>query len=382
MPADDNLPAINLVSTNPLAEAKRTLTVCNACRYCEGYCPVFKAITYRQDFDQPDLDYLAQLCHQCGACYQACQYAPPHDFGIDVPKALSLLRTENYARYAWPQQAGKLFQRNPVWFSLITGLCLALLMYISDLSTGASKPTAPGNFYDVISHSVMVTFAGLTFIYSGIAMTLAIRRYWLTITIKAGFPNNREPLGKAIRASLALTHLSRENSVGCPGENDLPSPLKRIYHQLTLWGFLLCFISTCTATAYHYILGIQAPYPYLSPPVIIGTLGGLMLLAGTSGFIYLKLGQPRSRQLDLLQLDLTLTASLWLIALTGLALLALRETTAMPALLVIHLGFVFGFFIIMPYSKMVHGLFRFFALIFFYRESGSATTNPNKHPAG
>ncbi len=25
-------------------EANRQLIICNACRYCEGYCPVFRAI--------------------------------------------------------------------------------------------------------------------------------------------------------------------------------------------------------------------------------------------------------------------------------------------------------------------------------------------------
>ena len=103
-----------------------------------------------------------------------------------------------------------------------------------------------------------------------------------------------------------------------------------------------------------------------------------MLLAGTSGFIYLKLGQPRAKQIDQWHLDLTLTTSLWLIALTGLVLMVLRETNAMPALLIIHLGFVFGFFITMPYSKMVHGLFRFFSLVLFYSESENSSANPIK----
>jgi len=369
---------IDVSSVDPSVEADRMLTVCNACRYCEGYCPVFKAITYRRVFDNPDLDYLANLCHQCGACYQACQYAPPHEFGIDVPKALSLLRAENYARYAWPQRAGKLFQNNPTWLSLITGLCMALLMYLSNTSVSIDETTDSGNFYSIISHSVMVAFAGLTFACASIALVLGMRRYWRTITNKATLSFNLGALNKAIRASLNLTHLSKHNNVGCPGDGEEPSPWKRYSHQLTLWGFLLCFVSTCIATAYHYLLGIPAPYPYQSIPVLIGTLGGLMLLSGTSGFIYLKFNQRRARQMGQLQLqlDLTLTTSLWLIALSGLLLLALRETNAMPTLLLVHLGFVFGFFITMPYSKMVHGLFRMLSLTLFYAEAEDAVGDP------
>ena len=28
---------------------------------------------------------LANLCHNCGACLHACQYAPPHEFAVNVP---------------------------------------------------------------------------------------------------------------------------------------------------------------------------------------------------------------------------------------------------------------------------------------------------------
>jgi citrate/tricarballylate utilization protein len=293
-----------------------------------------------------------------------------------VPKALSLLRAENYARYAWPQRAGKLFQNNPTWLSLITGLCLALLMYLSNASVSIDETTDSGNFYSIISHSVMVAFAGLTFACASIALVLGMRRYWQAITDKATPSFSLAALNKAVRAGLNLTHLSKHNQVGCPSDSEGPSPWKRYSHQLTLWGFLLCFVSTCTATAYHYLLGITAPYPYQSIPVLIGTLGGLMLLSGTSGFIYLKFNQRRARQMGQLQLDLTLTTSLWLIALSGLLLLVLRETNAMPALLLVHLGFVFGFFITMPYSKMVHGLFRMLSLILFYAETEDAVSDP------
>jgi citrate/tricarballylate utilization protein len=58
------------------AEVARQLQICNACRYCEGFCAVFPAMTRRLDFTQADVHYLANLCHNCGACLHACQYAP------------------------------------------------------------------------------------------------------------------------------------------------------------------------------------------------------------------------------------------------------------------------------------------------------------------
>ena len=49
-----------------LREGARILTICNACRYCEGYCAVFPAMERRVTFSTADLNYLANLCHHCG----------------------------------------------------------------------------------------------------------------------------------------------------------------------------------------------------------------------------------------------------------------------------------------------------------------------------
>ncbi len=70
------------------------MTICNACRYCEGLCAVFPAMEMRRTFGDGDLNYLANLCHQCGACYTDCQYSPPHEFNVNVPAALAKLRNE------------------------------------------------------------------------------------------------------------------------------------------------------------------------------------------------------------------------------------------------------------------------------------------------
>ena len=70
-----------VAAPDPKAEVARVMQICNACRYCEGFCAVFPAMTRRLAFDARDAHYLANLCHQCGACLHACQYAPPHDFG-------------------------------------------------------------------------------------------------------------------------------------------------------------------------------------------------------------------------------------------------------------------------------------------------------------
>jgi hypothetical protein len=37
----------------PKAEVARVLQICNACRYCEGFCAVFPAMTRRLEFNKP-----------------------------------------------------------------------------------------------------------------------------------------------------------------------------------------------------------------------------------------------------------------------------------------------------------------------------------------
>ena len=49
------------------AEVARQLQICNACRYCEGFCAVFPAMTRRLEFSVTDVHYLANLCHNGGA---------------------------------------------------------------------------------------------------------------------------------------------------------------------------------------------------------------------------------------------------------------------------------------------------------------------------
>ena len=36
------------IITEPEAEVERVMQVCNACRYCEGFCAVFPAMTQRK----------------------------------------------------------------------------------------------------------------------------------------------------------------------------------------------------------------------------------------------------------------------------------------------------------------------------------------------
>src|SRR5437773_9656422 len=129
------------------------LDVCNACRYCEGYCAVFPALEKRRNFSPGDVVYLANLCHDCRACFYACMYAPPHEFGVNIPQALAEVREQTYDQYALPRVVSDLSRRN-VWLLVIATLVsLAVFALVGVLSpTGLFVAhQGPGAFYAVIS---------------------------------------------------------------------------------------------------------------------------------------------------------------------------------------------------------------------------------------
>ncbi|MDH4248188.1 MAG: hypothetical protein OEW39_10255, partial [Deltaproteobacteria bacterium] len=88
------------------------------------------------------------------------------------------------------------------------------------------------------------------------------------------------------------------------------------------------------------------------------------MVMGAAGLFWLKLTADNAPSAPgLLGADVGLLFLLGMTALTGLATLAFRATGAMGVLLAIHLGFVLAFFLLMPYSRFVHGLYRTAALI-------------------
>ena len=358
--------------TAALEEAARLMTVCNACRYCEGLCAVFPAMEMRRVFPAGDLNYLANLCHACGACYIDCQFSPPHEFNVNVPRVLAEVRAESYAAYAWPRTLSGLFARNGLAISLIAALSVAAFIagFVSwhDPAALFAVHTGPGAFYRLMPHNTMVAIFGAAFLYAIVASVMGMRAFWRDIGEPAGTLAQPASLWQAIRDAATLRYLDG-GGAGCFNADDALTDRRRLYHHLTFYGFLLCFASTCTATVYHYGLGRLAPYAWYDLPVILGTLGGIGLIVGPVGLMAAKMRRdPELADRASLGMDVAFLAMLFLTSLTGLALLALRETAAMGVLLALHLGVVLALFLTFPYGKFVHGLYRFLALVRYARE--------------
>ncbi len=351
-------------------EVARQMQICNACRYCEGFCAVFPAMTRRLEFGKADIHFLANLCHNCGACLHACQYAPPHEFAVNVPQAMAQVRGQTYADYAWPPALGRLYQRQGLTLSLALAAGLALFLVLGAALQGGGLDALwgahlGGNFYNLFPHNLLVGLFAPVFLFVVLALGLGVRRFWRDVTpATSGAPLSAPATFDATDAVLRLKYLDGGHGDGCHNEDDAYTLSRRRFHHLTFYGFLLCFAATSLATVYHYVFGWAAPYDLPSIPKLLGAVGGVMLMLGTAGLWHLN----RTRHAlhgDAQQkpMDLGFIALLFLVSSSGLALWLARGTPALALLLCLHLGAVMALFATLPYGKFAHGIFRTAALL-------------------
>ena len=360
-----------IVLTGSEKEVARQLQICNGCRYCEGFCAVFPAMTRRLEFGKADIHYLANLCHNCGACLHACQYAPPHEFAINVPKAMATVRGQSYADYAWPPALGKLYQRNGLTLSLALAASLTLFMLLALQSNGTLWGPVVQNgqqgFYAIFPHNLMVSLFAPVFLWAVFALGMGVRKFWKDVTpATSGAPLSTPAAAEATHDALQLKYLGGGHGDGCNNEDDAFTLARKRTHHLTFYGFMLCFAATSVATLYHYAFGWPAPYDFNSLPKILGTVGGISLALGTLGLWRLNLARdPNHGDVKQRPMDRGFIALLFLISVTGLALMLSRNTAAMPSLLALHLGLVMALFLTLPYGKFAHGIFRTASLLRF-----------------
>jgi citrate/tricarballylate utilization protein len=347
------------------AEAERQLNICNSCRYCEGYCAVFPALERRTVLAAGDITQLANLCHDCRACFHACMYAPPHEFAVDPPAVLTAVRLASYDRYL--PTAGRLpaaGRLRPGWSRrwsaralAATAAGLALLALVA-ATEGLGALFHHGSPYQVIPYPALLVTVLLPCAWSAWIMARALAAYWREVHGPLRDLAGWRALRRALADAARLRNL-RGGGEECYGGGDDPSPARRRLHTAVAGGFLACFASTLSAAFLQDVLGIAPPYPLLSVPVVLGTAGGLSMLAGCAGLIALKRhgGPPPGVA------DYGLLLGLGLLALTGLLTVALRATPAFGLILVVHLATIVVCFAIVPYTRFMHAGYRFLALV-------------------
>jgi citrate/tricarballylate utilization protein len=346
------------MSTDLIAEARRQTEICNACRYCEGFCSVFPALTRNKVFSDGDITHLANLCHNCRGCYYSCQYTEPHEFALNFPAALADVRQESWERHAWPRPMARLFHESGVAVAAVLVAGFALIFGM--LQT--LRPASGEGFYAYLAHGAMVALFLPAFLLPLVSVAVSLRAHWRET---GGGSLRWRDILNAGKAAARMKNLDGGQGQGCNFEReDRYSDRRRWLHQAVMYGFLLCFAATSAGTVLHYVFGMPAPYGLFSLPKLLGISGGVLLTVGCTGLGWLKTqADPALGAARVWGGEMAFVVLLGATGATGLALFAATGTSAVPALLAIHLGTVLSFFLLLPFSKMVHGFYRFATLI-------------------
>ena len=340
-----------------IQEARRQAEICNACRYCEGYCSVFPSMHAGRAFSDGDITQLANLCHNCRGCYYACQYTAPHEFDLNLPGVLAEVRRDSWEAHAWPQPLARRFHSHGGAIALVLVVGFALILWALRSLGGDGE-----GFYAALSHNAMVAIFAPAFLLPLGSLAISLRRFWRTVD---GERVRLPHLTAALSMAGKMKDLAAGHGEGCNFEDeDRFSQARRHVHQAIMYGFLLCFAATSAGTVMHYVFDMPAPYPLFSLPKLLGLTGGLLLTLGCGWMVALKLKSDR----DLGDAkawggEIGFILLLGFVGLSGLMLYALGSTALMPALLALHLGAVLAFFLLTPFTKMAHGFFRLAALV-------------------
>ena len=350
--------------TGATAEVSRQMQICNACRYCETFCAVFPAMTRRLEFNAGDAHYLANLCHNCGACLHACQYAPPHEFAVNVPRAMAQVRQETYAEYAWPSALGSLYRaqrRRRSHSRLPAGLrcswCCCLRCAVR-CSTHRSPATS--------------TRCSRTTSWSRCSGLPSLGRCWRSRWAPCVSGAARRP-ARSSGAAAAEAHPQRAGP-------DVPRRRSRRWlqrvgrplHALAPAGSTISrSTASCCASrrpawrrSYHYVLGLPAPYPVTSLPVLLGTVGGHRAADRNRRTAVAQPAPPSACTATRPAADgsrIHRAAVCHEPDRPGL-LLACATPARWALLLAVHLGTVLALFLTLPYGKFAHAVYRAAAL--------------------
>jgi|TARA_B110000305_G_scaffold101548_2_gene114240 citrate/tricarballylate utilization protein len=340
-----------------IEEANRQLSVCNACRYCEGFCASFQAMTRYRSFNESTIKQMANLCHNCQACYHSCQFTAPHEFDLNLPQALANARAESWEE-SMPFPAIARVMQSQGLLLLVGVLVAGILFWI----VGEIPLASNLSFYELMPHNTLVSLFLTFFFLPLIILSIGLRRYWKSVGGKA---IRWAHLSSAMKAAATLKNLDGGLGQGCNYEKgDKYTHTRRWAHQATMYGFLLCFLSTSVATIMHYGFLQEAPYPFWSLPKLFGVTGGVLLSLGTAKLMILKgRSDPNLGVSNRRSGEYGFVSLLFLVSTSGLLLYWLSGTDWASLLLIIHLASIAVFFVTTPYSKMAHGFFRTAALI-------------------
>ena len=309
-------------------EAARQLTACNACRYCEGFCPTWPVMERRREFDKNSIIFIANTCHDCRACYYACPYTPPHEVNLNIPKSTSEVRLRTYEEYSSPKFMREAFakHRNFVLSAALLSLAIAMVATLAfgNFSRLFQPHLGSGSFYTIFPYFAIVS-VGLLLL---ILCARKLRKWHEKIP-----PRHKRSISIISKLQCvlfgtadAIWHVGfKGGGAGCYHEEEEGSRRFLIFHALIFFGFAGTAVSTILAGIYQDILGIMPPYPVLSLPVGFGIVGGVLNSCRRGIISSLPtLSDTRPSHAKMRTLDFAFLSMLALVAITGFVFVILE----------------------------------------------------------
>jgi len=375
----------------PDLEFKRTilglgahdLTSCYQCGTCSVVCPIS---TDADPFPRKEMiwvqwglkdrlltDPAVWLCHQCNLCNTYCpRDAKPAD-------VMSSLRDYSITHYAVPEFMGKAMSQAkylPLLFSFPAFIFLAVLTLLGNLTSLPTGQIVFSKFMPIIYIEIIFSLG------VGAAIVAAILggvQYWKGMSGSSLAAGNTEPI-KGLFPTLfdVLMHRKfrhcEEDRVGT--RDSYKSHLHKS-HLAVFYGFLGLVITTTSVGIGIYVFGYLTPWPLWHPVKILGNVSGAAVLIACGVFLYRRLKDKekagKSTYSDWL--------FLWILALTTLTgfLSEILRLADIPPLAYwvyfIHLVFIFGLLVYIPYSKFAHLVYRFVAMLYSSSRASSPSTN-------
>ncbi|WP_393971624.1 hypothetical protein OXIME_000194 [Oxyplasma meridianum] len=331
-------------------EARRELIICNSCRYCEGYCDVWDAIERKTEFSKNDIFHFSNLCHDCRECFYVCPFVEPHEYKLNIPKALSKVRQYSYQEFSTPKKMSWVYNKMSLLTLLLTIAAIAVLFSFFALSHGFSSFT--GHYVGILQAIPISTFKVISIaIYVYVLSLWSVEGYLYWRAIK----NDNSIKFSSILAAAwdVIWHKNfRGGSAGCnyPTEDSKKSRL--YFHPLVFFGFIIDWVSIIF-------------YPFTNNLVFwIYTVGSAMIFIGASSLLYMKLVSNKTLEnLDMRKIDFPFTVLLLLAGLTGMVFPLLLSYPEWVIVFLLHDAFIFSIFILAPYSKFMHPIYRYISLI-------------------
>jgi len=335
-----------------IKEAARQLTICNACRYCEGYCAVWDAMERRTAFYKKDIDYMANLCHDCRECFYVCPFTEPHEFKLNIPKALAEVRYDTYKENIKPGFARFAIDNSAVLTALIVIASIVGVLGMVYYDNNIQLLYLPISSFSGLMSTQFVKYSSfLVYLFVIAVWSIEGLAYWKSINGKYPSRLNIKANYMALK-DVFLHRFFRGGGAGCNYPSERAGKARLLAHPLVLFGFIIALLSFLF-------------YPDLSLEIDIAyIIGCLMLFIGTSMLLYMTVVSDRKPSSERMAgLGYPFTIMLNLSGITGVLFISEIGHAFVGLIFAVHMAIIFTVFITAPYGKFMHVIFRYEALL-------------------